>query len=188
MRPDAEPLASAGVIPMFKDTVKADPDDRFAALAYYRAMAKDGTGSDEALVGLRRLVADHPDDPACAEGLLFALLAVGDLDGAARVLAALPAPIAGDRRFARYRGQIAEEASGDAEAAIREYQIALEDAPSDRTILHRLGEQLKRAGRTAEAEAIKAREAEVEAARVELRGIKGAARSRRGIPACSIRP
>ena len=151
------------MIPIFKDTVKSDPDDRFAALAYYRALAKDGTGIDEAIAGLRGLVKAHPEDPALAEGMVFALLTDGLLEEAGRVLAGLPASIAKDRRFARYRGQIAE-ANRDAEAAIREYTIALEDDPSDQAVLHRLSEQYKRAGRDADAEAMKAREARVEAA------------------------
>ena len=61
----------------------------------------------------------------------------------------------------------------DFPAAIRELEAALAAVPSDRESLHRLGEAYKLAGKTSDAERIKAKEADVEAALVELRGIKG---------------
>ena len=172
MRPDAEPLAAAGVIPAFKNAVKANPDDTFAALAYYRALAKDGTGIDEAIGGLKGLVQRHPSDPACLDGLLFAMAKVGDLEGMGKALEGLPKEVAADRRFARYRGLLAENAR-DPNGAIAFYKTALEIDPSDREILHRLGESQKLANKTEDAEKTKSREADIEAARVELRGIKG---------------
>lgn len=170
-RPDAEPLAAAGVIAMFRPVVKENPDDLYPALAYYRAMAKDGTGMDEALTGLRRLTEAHPDELACWDGLLYATALV-DLDSLEATLAKLPAEIAASRKLARYRGQLAES-KRDFAAAIAQYNIALTEAPADREILHRLGEVHKLAGRATESQSIKLREAEVEAARIELRGIKG---------------
>ena len=171
MRPDAEPLAAAGVIALFRPVVKEHPDDLYPALAYYRALAKDGTGIDEALTGLRRLTEAHPDDLACWDGLLYAMAPV-DLDNLESTIAKLPPEIASSRKLARYRGQLAES-KRDFAAAIAQYNLALTEAPADREILHRLGEVLKLAGRETESQAVKRRETEVEAARVELRGIKG---------------
>ena len=171
MRPDAEPLAAAGVIALFRSVVNEHPDDLYPALAYYRAMAKDGTGIDEALTGLRRLADAHPDELACWDGLLYATALV-DLDSLEATLAKLPASIASSRQLARYRGQVAES-KRDFAAAIAQYDLALTEAPADREILHRLGEVQKLAGRATESQSVKGREAEVEAARIELRGIKG---------------
>lgn len=172
MRPDAEPLASAGVIPMFKATVQADPDDIYPALAYYRSLAKDGTGIAEAVEGLRGLVARHPDDPACLDGLLFALITVADLDAARKVLEGLPPGLAADRRFVRHRGRLAE-ASGDGAQAIRDYREVLAGEPSDQETVHRLGETYRLMKNHEEEAKAKARWDEIEAARIELRGIKG---------------
>jgi tetratricopeptide (TPR) repeat protein len=172
MRPDAEPLAAAGVIPMFKDVVKDNPDDIYAALAYYRALAKDGTGIDEAIKGLRDLVERHPKDLACIDGLLFALASVGDPDGMSQTLSSVSKELAAHPRLSRYRGWLAQNRRAFAEA-VAEYKRALEIDPSNQEILHRLGESYKLGGNAKEAEATKAREAEVEAARKELRGIKG---------------
>ena len=171
MRPDAEPLAAAGVIALFRPVVKEHPDDLYPALAYYRALAKDGTGIDEAITGLRRLAAAHPDEIACWDGLLFALASV-DLDGLESTLAKLPPAIAASPRLARYRGQVAESKK-DYARAIAEFNLALAEAPGDKQLLHRLGTMHTLAGHKAESKSIKQREDEVEKAREELRGIKG---------------
>ena len=49
MRQDAEPLGAGGIILEFKKIVQDDPADVFASLAYYRAVAKNGTEIDEAI-------------------------------------------------------------------------------------------------------------------------------------------
>ncbi|MDB5352414.1 MAG: Peptidase [Planctomycetota bacterium] len=172
IRFDAQPLAAAGIIPLFKEAVANDPDDRPAALAYYRAKARDGTGIEEAVTALRALVQRHPDDLACWAGLLDALDRTGDLDGMEKVLTSMPTALASGSQIARFRGRLAL-ARKDYAGAIAEFEAALSQNDSDRELFHRLSEAYKLAGKAAEAEATKAREADIEAARVELRGIKG---------------
>jgi len=172
MRPDAEPLAAAGVVAIFKEVVETDPDDRYAALAYYRALAKDGTGIDEALRGLRRIYEQHSSDPASLDGLVYGLIAAGDVDGLSATIVALPPEKASDRSLAFARGWLAE-ARKDDETAAREYALALIDRPSDAELLARLRGAYHRLKKDSEEAAIAARQAAVEAARVELRGIKG---------------
>lgn len=171
IRPDAEPPAAAGVIAEFRAIVKEHPDDLYPALAYYRAMAKDGTGIDEALTGLRRLTESHPHVFACWDGLLYATALV-DLDSLEATLARLPAEFTPSPKLARYRGQLAES-KRDFATATTQYNLALTETPADREILHRLGEVHKLAGHATESQSVKQREAEVEAARIELRGIRG---------------
>ncbi len=172
MRPDAEPLAAAGVVSIFKPVIETDPDDRYAALAYYKALAKDGTGIDEALRGLRRIYERNPSDPASLDGLVYGLIAAGDVDGLSATLAALPTAEASDHRLAFARGWLAE-ARKDDETAAREYALALIDQPSHAELLARLRGAYHRLKKDSEEAAIAARQAAVEAARVELRGIKG---------------
>jgi tetratricopeptide (TPR) repeat protein len=171
IRPDAEPLAASGLIAALRPVVKEYPDDLFPALAYYRALAKDGTGTDEAMTGLRRLTAAHPEESACWEGLLSAMASLGDLDGVESTLAKLPPGIASQRWLTRYRGQVAEFHQ-DYAGAIRNYTESLADSPGDLELLYRLSKANRFAGREDEAKSVKLREADVKEAQDELRGIK----------------
>ena len=172
IRYDAEPLAAAGLIPKFSSAVKVEPDNRPSSLAYYRAMAKDGTGVEPAMIGLRRLVEKFPDDLSCWDGYLFALDSTGDLDGMAKALAEMPKTLTADPRIMGYRGRLALHTK-DYAAAIPDLERAVSAFPSDSKLLHLLGDAYRLAGQADKADVIKAREVVLEEARVELRGIKG---------------
>ena len=171
-RVDAEPLSAGGVIPFLEAAVAADPGDRAAALACYRAMAHNGTNGEEAARRLRELWGTHPDDPAVLDGLLFALMVNGDIAGASEVMASLPPATANDPRLASARGWLAEQ-RGDLPLATREYALAAEREPSDETLLHHLAQAYRAIGQEKRAAEVAAREQAVESARIALRGIKG---------------
>ena len=172
IRFEAEPLASAGIIPKLADAVASDPNDVHAGLAYYRAQADDGTGIEEAVKGLRGLVERHPENLACRVGLLYALSSTGDLDSLERALQDVPPELAEAPKIAGYRGRLALDRR-DYPAAIASLEPATRAYPSNPKWLHMLGDAYRFAGRADEAEAIKAREAVLEIGRIELRGIKG---------------
>ncbi len=172
IRYEAEPLAAAGVISQLASAVKANPDDRNAALAYYRAMATDGTGVDEAVTALQALVKKSPEDLASQDALLFALDTTGDLDGMAKALDAIPTALAAEPKIAGHRGSLALKRK-DYAAAIPDLEKAVKARPWDIKVLHLLADAYRFAGKTSEAEVARAREAGLEAARIDLRAIKG---------------
>lgn len=168
----AEPLAPSDAIVRFAKVAKDDPDNLRAVLAYYRAQAKEGTGLDESLIGLRKLVERFPEDLACRDAYLFAIAKSGDLDAQQEALAGLPPSLASSPVIAGHRGGLAHKRK-DYAAAISELEKAVAASPSDPELLHLLGDAYRYSGRVAEAEATEAREAVVEQGRVELRGIVG---------------
>ena len=89
IRHDAEPLAAAAWWPDFKEAVEDDPDDRPAALAYFRALARDGTGIDEAIGACRAGRAPSRRPAPAGTASCSRLDRTGDLDGLAKVLAEL---------------------------------------------------------------------------------------------------
>ncbi len=169
-RPDALPLSDAGVVASLEPAHRADPDDLRLNLAYYRALAGDGSKIDVALTGLRGLLAKHPAELAAWEALLEALGTTGQLDELATTLGRVPPKLAKDARILRQRGRLALE-QGDFATAIKDLQAAVAARPYDVKSLHRLATALKRAGKVEEAKDVQRREDEYEQARIALRGI-----------------
>ncbi len=169
-RYDAEPRAAAGVLRDLGPAHLASPEEPHSALAYFRAMASEGKDVDAAIAGLRDLVARRPDDLDAWDALFTALGNTGHLDPMGRELAKVPKSLAEDPRIARHRGRLAMD-RGEFAGAVADLRKAVAARPSDIASLHRLGDALKLSGQLAEAETVKAREADFEDARKALRGI-----------------
>jgi predicted Zn-dependent protease len=169
VREDVEHLAAAGVIPWLEPAVKADAKDKASALGLGRALVKEGR-AEEGLRLLRETLSNSPDDPAAWQALLGGLADAGEIEQLEKELGRLPRAIAGERRFAVYRGRVAQERQRYPEAIVA-YSQALELTPDDPKLIFRMARSLRLAGRETEAKRYEAREAEITAALKEQKEV-----------------
>lgn len=145
---DAEAVAN------LREALRLAPDLAAARLPLAVALARTGAPA-QALEVIDARLADHPDDVAAR---LARATVLEDLDRSAEALAELRRAVAAapEDGTARLRLATALEKAGDLEAALGELRKGAElDLPqADRAVAyHRLGELLRRQGRTAEAKA-----------------------------------
>jgi tetratricopeptide (TPR) repeat protein len=159
LRQDAQPIGPDSRIRTLEPLVHAHPEDFRTAIALGLALIRNSR-LDEGLAILRDTAAGHAASPDAWDALLQGLDESRQMDELARTLAKLPGELAGDPRFARHRGAIAQERR-DWSTAADAYLRAWRADPSDRAVLYRLSRVLQVAGRREEAAAfgIKARDA-----------------------------
>ena len=182
-REDGDRLAAAGLIRDLEPYYRATPDDHHVAIAYGRALAKDGI-ADRGIPILRKVIERHPSSIQAWEALLGGLADQGEPEELATAFESVPRGIRDDPRLAAYRGKIAQD-RGERDAAVAAYRRAVEANPSDARLLFRLSRALRLAGKADEERAVIAREEEVTAAGKELKEL---VRQARALPDLGLRP
>ncbi|CAN5769783.1 hypothetical protein BH23PLA1_BH23PLA1_07590 [soil metagenome] len=167
IRLDVHRLAPRGVIQWFDPVVERHPEDLRSRVTLGVALTREGL-ADRGLSVLREALQDHPEDPLAWEGYLQGLEQAAQLAALVPTLDRLPAPLADDPRFARFRGLAAVERQ-DFEAAAHAYQEALAVDPDDPELIFQLARVLPMAGQPEEAEQYQQRHQDYEEARGELR-------------------
>jgi Flp pilus assembly protein TadD len=170
IRQEIQRLSPRYVVQWFEPKHRRNPADRHAAMALGRALVRDGR-IDEGLTLLRRVVADHPDDPEAWDALLTGL----DEGGAEpEVWSAefdrLPRALAGTPRFAKHRARGAQDRL-DWPAAAAEFRRAVEAEPGEEQHQYRLARVLRIGGHVDEASRIEQAIATAREARPELAGL-----------------
>jgi tetratricopeptide (TPR) repeat protein len=150
IRQDAQPLSPQTLLKNVGPAVEQHPEDLYAALAVGKAHVRNSQAG-EGLPILRRKVEQFRDNPAAWEALCWGLEESARTDELAAMLESLPAASAGDPRFERFRGVVAQHRRNwpDAAAALAR---ARKFDPSDAQVLYRLSQVLRVAGRANEAE------------------------------------
>jgi tetratricopeptide (TPR) repeat protein len=154
VRQDAIKPESTSLVQVFEPVLRAEPDGLHTAVALGLSLVRSGE-AERGLELLRAVVGRHRDDAAAWEGLLAGLDLAPRADEVAATLAELPAEMAAQPRFARFRGLAAQQ-RGDWPAAAAAYREAVAADPTDFESLVRLARALKLAGQTEEAEATEA--------------------------------
>jgi tetratricopeptide (TPR) repeat protein len=148
-RLDVDPPDPSLVIRTFEQSVKNGTADLPSTLACGLALVT-ASRSQEGLPMLRLAVDHHPDSAGCWDALLTGLELAGEPKEVTRALGRLPAALADDRRIARHRGWVEQEAGRWSEAA-RFYCRAWKQT-RDNIVGYRLRRTLRLAGRVEEAE------------------------------------
>jgi tetratricopeptide (TPR) repeat protein len=148
LRQDAQPIGADSLIQTFEPLVRDHPDDLYAAIALGRAYIANSR-FDEGLSILRSVVDRSWGNPFAWDALLASLDESSRTDELASCLEQLPPAIAGDMRFARYRGTLALQRH-DWPGSADWYLQAHRHDPSDLPVLYRLCQSLRVAGRTGE--------------------------------------
>lgn len=165
VRQDAQPLGVDSVIRTFEPVVRAHPEDLHPAIALALASIRNSR-SGEGLPILRRLAGRFADAPVAWDALLTGLEEAYLADELAEALGQLPSTMAGDPRFERHRGVVAQNRrdwSSAADAFLRAWQAD----PSDPHVLYRLSRMLRSSGRGEEADRFDAKVRAMESARAE---------------------
>lgn len=150
IRQDTQTLDINSMTPILEPVVRQHPDDLYTGIALARALLNNSR-TEQGLPILRRLVARFPDNPIAWNALLRGLELVYLPDELGKTLDQLPKSMAGDLRFERYRGIVAQtrrEWSTAADAFLH----ASKAEPADSYVVYRLSRVLKSLGRAEESE------------------------------------
>jgi hypothetical protein len=166
MRTELERIMPAVAAAKLRKYIAADPEDWAArrALAKVEAMLNNG---DEARRLLVPCLEHQPEDPRGWADELTVLSDLGDLEALRQTMAHVPAAIAGDPSFLRFRALLAERDRNWLEAA-RLYERLTQLRPWERENLYHLALVETRLGRAAQAQEHRQRSESMRAARVEL--------------------
>jgi tetratricopeptide (TPR) repeat protein len=150
VRQDAQPLGAYSLVQTLEPIVHAHPEELHTPIALGLALIRNGRAEDGLSMlssVVRRFGADIDAHDALLRGLDEARRP-GELG---KALSELPAGMAADPRFARYRGAASEQAR-DWAAAADAYLLAWRADPSDFQVLYRLSRMLRASGRLEQAE------------------------------------
>jgi tetratricopeptide (TPR) repeat protein len=151
VRQDTHPLAPRYLVQWFGPRSRQNPDDLHAALGLGHGLILNSQ-IEEGLALLNRVVDQHPDRADAWDALLTGLEDGGaESDDWSAAFARLPANLAGEPRFARHRGRLAQDRF-DWPTAAEAYERACEYEPGNPKLLYRLARALHYAGKRSEAE------------------------------------
>lgn len=167
VRQDAQPPAPGSLVQWFEPEVRRNPEGLAPALGLGLALVRNGE-LERGLEVLRRAVEGHSESSVAWVAWLTGLDDSGQIDELGKALLLLPPALAGQTRFARYRGRVAQERQ-DWKTAAQEYRRSLRDDPHNPRLTYRLARALRQLGATAEAEPLERRYQAYQAAFSEIR-------------------
>jgi tetratricopeptide (TPR) repeat protein len=147
-RLDIDRVAPGSVVQVFEPVWRRHPGYLPLALAVGLALVHNSQ-SAEGIDVLRDALQRHPDSAEAWDGWLTGLDEGNEPDLLSQEFARLPKSMAGDPRFARFEGNLAQKA-GDWPRAVKAYRRAFAFEPFNSVVLYRLRTALLAAGETAE--------------------------------------
>jgi tetratricopeptide (TPR) repeat protein len=166
VRQDAQPLGAYSLVQTLEPIVRAHPEELHTPIALGLALIRDSR-ADEGLSMLSGVARRFGADVDARDALLRGLDEARRPGELGRALSELPAVMAGDPRFARYRGAAAEQGQ-DWGSAADAYLLAYRADPFDFQILYRLSRMLRASGRHEQAEPFDRQVRAAQAARNEV--------------------
>jgi tetratricopeptide (TPR) repeat protein len=169
LRQDVIELVPETVVSTLDPVVRDNPDDVHSAIALGLVLVRNS--QIERGLSILEGVVDRGDSSIVAwEGLLRGFSDANRFDELAQRIARLPASIAADRRFSRFRATVAQYRR-DWPAAVSSYLEAWRDDPSDPEILERIGPALRAANQIELAKSFGQRNQAMRKAHSEMRAI-----------------
>jgi tetratricopeptide (TPR) repeat protein len=150
VRQDVLELVPESILMTFEPVVRAHPEELHASITLGIALIRNSRFED-GLSLLRGIVERFATNGDAWDALFLGLDETGHFNELATALARLPAVLASDSRFERYRGTVAQDRR-DWPAAVTAYRRAWQADPSDAQVRDRLGQALRAAGRSEEAD------------------------------------
>ncbi len=147
-RLDIEAPDPLSQVPLFEPIVQAHPENLPLSITVGLAMTRVNR-SDDGLKILGEAVRRHPDAPQAWDGWFTGLYNASEPEKLAAEFAKLPKELAGDARFAKHEGMIAQNAK-DWPRAVRAYRRAFEFELFNQGVCYRYRFVLRQAGQTAE--------------------------------------
>lgn len=166
-RLDIDRVAAGSVVQVFEPAWRRNPAYLPLAVAVGLALVRDSRPA-QGIEVLHDALKRHPDSAEAWDGWLTGLDEGYQPEQLAREFARLPESLAGDPRFARHEGSVAQ-AAGDWPRAVRAYRRACAFEPYNGVVLYRLRLALRAAGETAELPPVDRLLADYQAAFREMR-------------------